>query len=906
MSDEGQQTVQLWVRTEKAQVFGPLTATSVELLFDNGIIVGRVQVSLDGENYVFPGRMPGVRVIFPRELWGEPVVEGAALDEAWKTVVLPPPLPGSERPAAPAGVPARGPMGPAPTIMQGLPPGAASQARAPRYTVSQPSRPPVVAQAKPLPQVSMTSAALFDDLKRPTAPLPPGSRPLAPLTASPSGVRRPSAVLPAARSVTSGPLPGSSSSGVAAAPLVSTTSALRPAPPPAVSTPSSERATQPSLAPPSAMTLPTAGDLAECPMLRLYARCAASNSTALLTLRLPDRELFVHFRKGSPEFVDSSHAEDTLQAFLLGQGLATPQQIGLADAQKGRFGGELLPALFGLGLINPSSAFQQLSERAAALIFRALSSTSGSFTLHTQELPQNKSMPLGNRWSVYLEQLRRIPTHEVQRQMSSSMDLPVMRGEGLVPVSELRLQPQEARALTFFDGTRSLAQAERDSALEGDVCVRTAWMLSELELVTFAAVSQPAAPRAPAESVAEAPAPAPIVTAAPPPAAPAPAPIVTAAPPPAAPAVPMVAAVAQSSPSQVTPKHAPPMPSGVHAPAPGPPPGAPGRSTVPYPGAKPPQPPVAAPAAAPPQRPATPPQSSASGVNRPTITSGLAAPLSAPPAPAPAVAPVAASPRPVSAPPPLTRPSGVLPPTRPASGAPPARSTSGPVASQAGVDPKQLVAQFEKMKAQNYFDVLGVPRTADSNAVKIGYLKMARVYHPDTVPPGSPDAVVKAMADIFALIGEANRTLTDQKLRADYLAEVEAGTAGEKVDVAHLLAAEELFQRGCILVKARKFAEAVKVLDEAIQMNDREGEYLGWRGYARYFTFHDRVKGLQESLKEVNQSLRINPNAAPVHYFQGFLYKTAGDLVKAKGAFQKCVALDSRHVDAQRELRMMK
>lgn len=221
-------------------------------------------------------------------------------------------------------------------------------------------------------------------------------------------------------------------------------------------------------------------------------------------------------------------------------------------------------------------------------------------------------------------------------------------------------------------------------------------------------------------------------------------------------------------------------------------------------------------------------------------------------------------------------------------------------------DPKQLAATLETMKSQNYFEVLNLPRTADSNAVKVGYLKMARNYHPDTVPPGSPESVVKAMADIFALIGEANRTLSDQKLRADYLAEVEAGTAGEKVDVAHLLQAEELFQRGCILVKARKFAEAVKALDEAIKMNDREGEYLGWRGYARYFTIEDKTKGLQEALKEVNQSLKINPNAAPVHYFQGFLYKAAGDLAKAKASFQSCVALDSRHIDAQRELRMMK
>jgi curved DNA-binding protein CbpA len=223
-----------------------------------------------------------------------------------------------------------------------------------------------------------------------------------------------------------------------------------------------------------------------------------------------------------------------------------------------------------------------------------------------------------------------------------------------------------------------------------------------------------------------------------------------------------------------------------------------------------------------------------------------------------------------------------------------------------GNDPKELAALLEKMKKQNFFEILGLNRTADGAAVKTGYLKMARSYHPDTVPPGAAEALTRVKADIFGLISEANRTLSDPKLRADYLAEVEGGTAGEKVDVAQLLQAEELFQRGCVLVKARKFPEAVKALDEAIRANDREGEYFGWRGYAKYFTYEDKSKAQIEALKEITLSLKMNPNAAPVHYFLGFLYKTAGDLPKAKACFKKCVELDPRHIDAMREVRSMK
>ena len=39
--------------------------------------------------------------------------------------------------------------------------------------------------------------------------------------------------------------------------------------------------------------------------------------TGLLTLKLPDRKIDVHFRKGNPEFVDSTHADDALATFLV-------------------------------------------------------------------------------------------------------------------------------------------------------------------------------------------------------------------------------------------------------------------------------------------------------------------------------------------------------------------------------------------------------------------------------------------------------------------------------------------------------------------------------------------------------------------------------------------------------------
>lgn len=219
---------------------------------------------------------------------------------------------------------------------------------------------------------------------------------------------------------------------------------------------------------------------------------------------------------------------------------------------------------------------------------------------------------------------------------------------------------------------------------------------------------------------------------------------------------------------------------------------------------------------------------------------------------------------------------------------------------------KQLQTQYEQMKKQNYFEVLGVKRDADANAVKIAYLKAARSYHPDTVAPGSPEALAKVKADIFALIGEANRTLSDAVMRADYLAELDAGGTGSKVDVEKILRAEEVFQKGRVMMQNRKYADGLKLFEEAVTCNADEAEFYAWRGYAKYLAASDRKAATNEAMKDLNLCVAKNPNVATTYFFMGFIQKANGDEKGALNNFKKCVSLDPKHIDAQREVRNAK
>ncbi len=64
--------------------------------------------------------------------------------------------------------------------------------------------------------------------------------------------------------------------------------------------------------------------------------------------------------------------------------------------------------------------------------------------------------------------------------------------------------------------------------------------------------------------------------------------------------------------------------------------------------------------------------------------------------------------------------------------------------------------------AKNYYDILGVPKTASSDEIKAAYRKLAKQYHPD-FHPGD-----KAAAEKFKEINEANAVLSDDAKRKQY------------------------------------------------------------------------------------------------------------------------------------------
>ncbi|HKC58542.1 MAG TPA: DnaJ domain-containing protein [Myxococcales bacterium] len=306
-----------------------------------------------------------------------------------------------------------------------------------------------------------------------------------------------------------------------------------------------------------------------------------------------------------------------------------------------------------------------------------------------------------------------------------------------------------------------------------------------------------------------------------------------------------------------------------------------GEAEEPRPASAAPPPPAAAPPPAPPPAAARPAPAPAA---RPTPPRGTAP--AARPTPARGSAPVA---KPPPAPP---KPAA---PSRTYATPPPDEAPQAQLARLRGV-----LARLEK---GTHYEALGLDRKATAADVKRAFVLLARDLHPDTVTDPAQSELRGLKESLFARVNEAAQVLGDDAQRKEYEAEL----TGDKkdVDVGRIFDAEEKFQKAEILIKARKYKEGLALLDEAIKLNDQEAEFYAWRGYARFLLANDRKLAFDDCAAEVKKALKLVERCLPAHLFLGHMHKVVGNLKAATSSFQRVLDLDEKHVEAQRELRLM-
>ena len=219
---------------------------------------------------------------------------------------------------------------------------------------------------------------------------------------------------------------------------------------------------------------------------------------------------------------------------------------------------------------------------------------------------------------------------------------------------------------------------------------------------------------------------------------------------------------------------------------------------------------------------------------------------------------------------------------------------------------EQLAHQAKEMRRMNYFEMLGVSKTASGEEIRKAYYALARDYHPDK-HFGNASADVRALADqIYSMINSAWEVLSNAHDRTAYTSDLTAGLKqGPTDEVSRILAAESKFQEGEGLLRKRDYAAAVDAFRLALGRYDEEGEFHAFLGWALFQSDPNNQAVQRQAEDHIARGIELNPKVDKAYLFLGNIYKATGRPQDAEEQFEKAIKCNPDCTDALRELKLI-
>jgi tetratricopeptide (TPR) repeat protein len=205
----------------------------------------------------------------------------------------------------------------------------------------------------------------------------------------------------------------------------------------------------------------------------------------------------------------------------------------------------------------------------------------------------------------------------------------------------------------------------------------------------------------------------------------------------------------------------------------------------------------------------------------------------------------------------------------------------------------------EKIAQANYYQILGVSKTASEDEIKKAYFHLARKFHPDRFDRSVSPQQRAQIEDIFDRVTKAYRTLTSREERKKYDSQGGAGEAETGKDAQKK--ADVKFRQAKTLYSQARYEDAVVLLEEVVRLNRNKGDHflLLAMTEAKMPAFRKRAE--EHFLKAIDME-PWNPEGL---VGLGVLYRQEGLLTKATRFLQKALEVDADHEMARRELEAM-
>ncbi len=191
----------------------------------------------------------------------------------------------------------------------------------------------------------------------------------------------------------------------------------------------------------------------------------------------------------------------------------------------------------------------------------------------------------------------------------------------------------------------------------------------------------------------------------------------------------------------------------------------------------------------------------------------------------------------------------------------------------------------------NYYEVLGVERSATESEIRDRFRKLAREHHPDRFRGAEKSDAER----LFQNLTEAVNVLTNPVRRKQHDSEISTGL-DKTIDYA--LIAKAYLQKGVKAYKDGDWRTAYENFDLAAKHNQQDAKAFHYLALAA-----TRLPGFtRQAVQAIESAIQREPMNALYLKDAGLLCKRAGLTAKAERYLEEALKWDSMNVDVQNAL----
>jgi len=221
----------------------------------------------------------------------------------------------------------------------------------------------------------------------------------------------------------------------------------------------------------------------------------------------------------------------------------------------------------------------------------------------------------------------------------------------------------------------------------------------------------------------------------------------------------------------------------------------------------------------------------------------------------------------------------------------------------------EIMQAYLSYRRQDAFDLLAAPEDGTAAVFEEKYLEFARRFSPWALEPPELSAMQERARDLFLAGARAFAELTDREQRdtllfrrktlRDERARKPAASFAIKTD---LLDAEAQHKKGKALMDAGKVREALMLLEFAADCDPQNSLYAAELAYCRFLT---TTAHADRAIKELQETLRRDPNCGLAAFYAGEIHRQAGSAAEAEAYLRRAIKLmspDRRPIEALKSL----